>query len=794
MKKTLPFLLFATAIFLSPTTAFANDDICASVRIEIRQELTLERQAFDAHLRINNGFDRITLENVGVDVSFSDEDGNSVLASSDPDNTDALFFIRIDTLDQIDDVEGNGTVLPSSSADIRWLIIPSPRASGGLEQGKLYYVGATLTYSINGEEYEIEVSPDYIFVKPLPELTLDYFLPFEVYGDDAFTPDEVEPVIPFTLGVRVSNNGSGTARNIRIDSAQPEIIENRQGLLVGFAIEGTEVNGEAVAPTLLADFGEIGPDRCGVARWVMTCSLSGRFEEFEAEFSHSDELGGELTSLIPEDGINTHRLVRDVLVDLPGRDGIRDFLAKDGNAYKVFESEKVDTAVSNQSAGSGLTGSGDTYTLSVPITAGFMYVQLPDPYGGEQLMKQVIRSDGKIIREENAWLSKTRDADNNWMHSVNLFDTDTTDTYTIIYEAPGDTPQAPEVRFIPDHTTPEGEPLSFIVEASDPNGTVPMLSAATLPAGASFTDNENGAGTFEWTPRTGQAGRYKITFTASDGELAGSRRAAVVIYSDTDTDGDGLPDDWENAYFGSLDKDGTSDSDGDGVSDLDEYEDGTNPSYDEGGNPVPGNQPPIAAAAGPDRTIFEGGEVELDASASSDPDPGDTLAYLWTQASGPEVTLSDSASVQPTFTAPEIGPDGESSLIFDLEVTDTGGLTDTDELIIEIMREYHSADYNPPDHRIGLSELLRVIQFYNTDDYHCDHEGEDGYAVGHGDKICVPHSSDYYFYNPDTDTTSLQDWGISLSELLRLIQFYNSPGYHADPEGEDGFAPDKSTE
>ena len=46
---------------------------------------------------------------------------------------------------------------------------------------------------------------------------------------------------------------------------------------------------------------------------------------------------------------------------------------------------------------------------------------------------------------------------------------------------------------------------------------------------------------------------------------------------------------------------------------------------------------------------------------------------------------------------------------------------------------------------------------------------------------CTPHASDY----------NLQDWLISLSELLRGIQFYNSGGYHYCPlDGtEDDFCP-----
>ncbi|QTA81620.1 Uncharacterized protein dnl_39610 [Desulfonema limicola] len=60
-----------------PIIAHAEDDICARVKIEIRQEMTLERQTFDAHMRINNGFGSIFLEDVNVDVMFVCESGYS---------------------------------------------------------------------------------------------------------------------------------------------------------------------------------------------------------------------------------------------------------------------------------------------------------------------------------------------------------------------------------------------------------------------------------------------------------------------------------------------------------------------------------------------------------------------------------------------------------------------------------------------------------------------------------------------------------------------------------------------
>ena len=88
----------------------------------------------------------------------------------------------------------------------------------------------------------------------------------------------------------------------------------------------------------------------------------------------------------------------------------------------------------------------------------------------------------------------------------------------------------------------------------------------------------------------------------------------------------------------------------------------------------------------------------------------------------------------------------------------------------------HSADFDG-DGRIGLSELLRVIQFYNGGPFHCASGTEDGYAPGAGDQTCTPHSADY----------APRDWQINLAELLRVIQIYTMGGYHACPEGEDGF-------
>ncbi len=51
----------------------------------------------------------------------------------------------------------------------------------------------------------------------------------------------------------------------------------------------------------------------------------------------------------------------------------------------------------------------------------------------------------------------------------------------------------------------------------------------------------------------------------------------VLHLGSMDTDGDGLDDDWEMAYFDNLDHDGTADSDHDGQTDAEEFRAGTDP-------------------------------------------------------------------------------------------------------------------------------------------------------------------------------------------------------------------------
>ncbi|WP_394239315.1 hypothetical protein, partial [Pseudomonas anguilliseptica] len=566
------------------------EELCAVVLIEIAQELSFERQAFEATMRINNGLDTIALDELKIQVLFEDDKGNVVKASSDPDATGAAFFIRLDDTQNVNNVQSgaegavtHGQVPAKASGVLRWLIIPTAGAAGDGLAGKRYNVGAALSYNAGGKVESLTVTPDTITVKPQPKLTLDYFLTKEVIADDAFTP-AIEAPEPYTLGVRIRNSGRGEVKNVKLESAQPRIIGNELGLAINFRITQSFVDEAPAAPTLLLDFGQIAPGKNRNGRWLMESTLSGQFIDFSASFTHPDELGGRLTSLL--DATNAHFLLRDVLVDLPTRDRNRDFLALVGDELYVFESDStgqadnapcMDCTPVNRLNGS-LNGSSTLRTLNVSAQPGFGYVRVADPYQGSKGLQRVVRSNGVALSPHNAWLSKERGEDGrSFNYYLNLFDTQADSEYSVEFGELSQEPKAPVFMHVMDRSVHEGGQLGFLLRASDPNGTVPKLTVEGLPTGATFKDEGKGNGIFNWAPLQGQAGRYVVNFKASDGLLETSLPVGIQVFRQGDSDGDGMDDDWELEHFGNLDRDGAGDFDGDGVSDLDEFNNRTNP-------------------------------------------------------------------------------------------------------------------------------------------------------------------------------------------------------------------------
>jgi hypothetical protein len=94
------------------------------------------------------------------------------------------------------------------------------------------------------------------------------------------------------------------------------------------------------------------------------------------------------------------------------------------------------------------------------------------------------------------------------------------------------------------------------------------------------------------------------------------------------------------------------------------------------------NDPP-AANAGIDQTVLEKSTVTLDGSNSFDPDDG-IESYRWKQVAGRSVTFSDPTSNRPSFEAPSFDDSGDQPLIFELIVTDSGGLQSGDSTTVSV--------------------------------------------------------------------------------------------------------------
>ncbi len=92
-----------------------------------------------------------------------------------------------------------------------------------------------------------------------------------------------------------------------------------------------------------------------------------------------------------------------------------------------------------------------------------------------------------------------------------------------------DNPQAPILTIVPDTSITEGEHLEFSISATDPDNTTPELILDNPAINATFTDNGDGTGLFEFDPVFVQAGVYDFLFIAADGVLADSGTVTVTV-------------------------------------------------------------------------------------------------------------------------------------------------------------------------------------------------------------------------------------------------------------------------
>ena len=458
--------------------ALTGDDetggTCARVRLRINQQAVLTRDAFEASFEISNRTET-PIEGLGVDIHILDRTGNVV---SD------VFAIHDPELSHLDAIDGSGTVGALDTGTAHWILVPTTDAAP--EDPTVYYVGGDLHYVEAGTEMTVPLTPVAITVYPQPELDVTYFHQRDVLGDDPWTDDVIEPSVPFELAVMVHNRGGGGARDLHLDSAQPEIVDNEKGLLINFRIIAHEVAGENLLPTLTADFGTVDPGEIKIARWWLTASMQGQFVEYEANFQHRDIWGDDRLSIIKN--VDIHELIHTVRAPGEEDDGLPDFLVNDVNDTldlpdMLYLSDGSTAPVSQATDvlvhGGPVQSGGTEITLTATIDAGWTYLRTPDPGGADYRLVRVVRHDGgrgeTEIPADNFWQTDRtfiglglRPRPENILH---LLDKGGSGEYTLYYE-PRDQVGPRVSRLSSPGPDPLAEPVSYLEvtfsEAIDP--------------------------------------------------------------------------------------------------------------------------------------------------------------------------------------------------------------------------------------------------------------------------------------------------------------------------------------
>ncbi|HNE80128.1 MAG TPA: CARDB domain-containing protein, partial [Flavobacteriales bacterium] len=212
-----------------------SNSVCASVTVQLSQTVTMTREAFTGTLDIFNGHPTDGIDSLSVNILITDPDGV-------PSN--GLFQINTEQLTGLSDVTGTGQIPSQEHGIVQFLFIPEPGAAPTVPVP--YGFGGSVTYwdPYNEEMTTIELAPITLTVNPSPDLMLHYFMERNILGDDALTSPDIEPSIPAELAVMIENHGYGAAQNMKISSAQPEIVENESGLAIQFELTGSNLQGQ----------------------------------------------------------------------------------------------------------------------------------------------------------------------------------------------------------------------------------------------------------------------------------------------------------------------------------------------------------------------------------------------------------------------------------------------------------------------------------------------------------------------------------------------------------------------
>lgn len=437
-----------------------RSSVCTSVTINITQKVVMTREAFEGTLTIYNGNKTTAMQEIKLDLEIKDENG--VICND-------LFQIDTKALSILTGIDGNGTLGADQKGSATVLFIPEKGAAPTVP--KSYSFGGSFSYldPFTNVTVTKPLFPVTLDVNPSPDLFLHYFMQRDILGDDALT-EPIEPIVPAELAVMVQNNGYGTAKNVRIESAQPKIVENEKGLAVNFALVSSNLNGQPAQLGLTnINFGNIAPKTSTIGQWWFTSDLLGHFIAYETKLTHLDSRGNPDLSLIS--GTALHELIKSVRVYSGVEDNINDFLVNEVQDSKetpdiIFLSNggtlDVYPAVNSSTTGSIASANNEIELLVTPNQPGWNYHKLDDPGNGNYKIISVTRSDGQIIPLDNVWQTHVTLPDGkepvyeNKIHFLDVFAGTTAQKYTVRFSPPAQNP--------PSIVRIENIPTSFVTQ------------------------------------------------------------------------------------------------------------------------------------------------------------------------------------------------------------------------------------------------------------------------------------------------------------------------------------------
>ena len=439
--------------------------VCASVSINITQKVVMTREAFEGTLTIFNGHTADAMKDIKLNLEIKDENG---VLSND------LFQINTKVLSILTGIDGTGTLAAQQKGSATVLFIPEKGAAPTVP--KSYSFGGSFSYldPFTGVTVTKPLFPVTLDVNPSPDLFLHYFMQRNIFGDDPLTVP-IEPIVPAEFAVMIQNNGYGTAQNVRIESAQPKIVENEKGLSIHFALIGSNLNGQPCQLGLTnIDFGNIAPKKATIGQWWFTSDLLGHFVNYEAKISHQDSRGNPDLSLIS--GVKLHELIKSISVYSGVEDEINDFLANEVQDAKEFPdviylsnggTMDVYPAPLESTSGSITSGNHEIELIVTPKQIGWNYIKFNDPGDGNYKIASVTREDGQVIPLDNVWQTNITLPDSkepvyeNIMHFLDVFAANSSQKYALRFTAKDLNP--PEiVRFENVPASATSSPLSSV--------------------------------------------------------------------------------------------------------------------------------------------------------------------------------------------------------------------------------------------------------------------------------------------------------------------------------------------